>query len=235
MSDTKSMKDKKEVSLSSCSSLSLDFVALTELQWFSLLNSMVSMSKNRRLRIASVDLSKLPSLLLTSVLSRSDSVDLSYSSLTSEQITDVLKSVITSQSLKELHLTGINLSSVPECTLARAVTNVTRASLGKTKLTGGQVTSVLAANLGKSRLRHLDLGQCRLAGADSEVMALSLSRLKSVNLNNSLVTREQLTRLVTQVDRFSRMEMVTIQSTSANLLPYETRKHLSKKLTLDSV
>merc|ERR1719339_740061 len=91
-------------SLSSCSSLSLDFVALTELQWFSLLNSMLSLSKNRSLRIASVDLSKLPSLLLTSVLSRSDCVDLSFSSLTTEQITDVLKSV-TSQSLKELHLT----------------------------------------------------------------------------------------------------------------------------------
>ena len=222
-------------SLSSCSSLSLDFVALTEVQWVSLLNSMLSLSKNRKLRIASVDLSKLPSLLLTSVLSRSECVDLSFSSLSSEQITDVLKSVINSQSLKELHLTGIDLSSVPECILARAVTNVTRASLGKTKLTGTQVTSVLAANLGKSRLRHLDLGQCRLAGADSEVMALSLSRLQSVNLNNSLVTREQLARLVTQVDRFSRMEMVTIQSTSANLLPYETRKHLSQKLTLDIV
>ena len=161
-------------------------------------------------------------------------MDLSFSSLTLQQLTDVLKSVITS-SLQELLLTGVDLSSVPESSLARAVTSVTRASLAKTKLTGSQVTSVLAANLGRSRLRHLDLGQCRLGGVDSEVMALSLSRLQSVNMYNSLVTRDQLARLVTQVDRFSRLELVTIQSTSANLLPYETRKHLSQKLTLDIV
>ena len=221
-------------SLSSCSSLSLDFVALNQLQWVSLLESMMALNKTRRLRISSVDLSKLPSPLLCSVLTRCKSVDLSFSSLTLQQLNDVLKSVITS-SLQELILTGVDLSSVPESSLARAVTSVTRASLAKTKLTGSQVTSVLAANLGRSRLRHLDLGQCRLGGADSEVMALSLSRLQSVNMYNSLVTRDQLARLVTQVDRFSRLELVTIQSTSANLLPYETRKYLSQKLTLDMV
>ena len=222
-------------SLSSCSTLSLDFVALNQPQWVRLFESILSTSKKRRLRICSVDLSKLPSPLLSSVIARCDSVDLSFSSLSPQQLTDVLKGVITASSLQELHLTGVDLSSMPEPSLARAVTSVTRASLAKTKLTGSQVTSVLAANLGRSRLRHLDLGQCRLAGVDSEVMALSLSRLQSVHLYNTLVTRDQLARLVTQVDKFSRLEMVTIQATSANLLPYETRKRLSQKLTLDII
>ena len=220
-------------SLSSCSRLSLDYVALNHQQWLALLESILSTNKNRQFRISSVDLSKIPSSLLASVTTRCDSVDLSFSTLTPHQITDMLKSAISSKTLGNLQLTGVDLSSVPESILARALTNMTRASLGKTKLTASQVTSLLVANLGKSRLRHLNLSQCRLGGVDSEVVALSLSRLRTVNLHNTLLTRDQMTRLVTQIDKFTRLEMITIQSTSTNLLPYEIKKHLSRKLAID--
>ena len=100
-------------------------------------------------------------------------------------------------------------------------------------MTSSQVTALLAANLGRSKLRQLDLSNVNMSGVDSELLSLAVTRLRQVSLFCTLLTRDQMTRLVDQVEKFTRLEYLKLQTTSANLIPHELKKRLSKRLKFE--
>ena len=221
-------------SLTSCHTLSLEFSALTNLQWRSVLESCASSSSNiSSIKLSNIDLSKIPSQLLTSVVGKCSSINFSSTNLTHDQVSDILTCVIMSNNLKYLNLNSCNLSTIPESTLARAVVNVDSVHLRKTKLTNSQVTSLMAANLGRSKLRQLDLSNVNMSGVDSELLSLAVTRLRQVSLFCTFLTRDQMSRLVDQVEKFTRLEYLKLQTTSANLIPHELKKRLSKSIKFE--
>ena len=151
------------MALSRCKTLSMEYVALTHPQWERFLSFLTSASSVAKIKLSNVDLSFISEEPLTSLISKCSSVDLSLSRLTSDQVTKILKKVCEKDNMHYLNLSHIDLSTVPETIIARALINVTRVGLNKTKLTNNQMLSLLVANLGRSKLRTLDLSYINLS------------------------------------------------------------------------
>ena len=116
--------------------------------------------------------------------------------------------------------------------IARASLHLVRVSLRKTKLSSKQSTALLVANLGRSRLKVLDLSHVNLSGVDSDLLALSLTRFREVDLSCTWLTKEQIVRLVKQVSKFTKLEFLKLQSATASLLNQEMKQTLMKNLKL---
>ena len=218
--------------LSSCHSLSLDYTALSQHQWDSLLLACTS-SRIRIIAFTNVDLSKVPSTILGDLMLKCTDVDLSNSNLTEEQLQTIFESILKTNDMKYLNLTNINLSKLkPQC-LAQAIIRVTKVCLKKSKMTPHQLTALMVSNLGRSLLRILDLSYVNISGVETDLLSMSLSRLKEVNLLCSLLTKDQVTRLVDQMQKFTRLECLKIQSTSTNLLSHDMKQRLKKSLRFE--
>ena len=159
-------------------------------------------------------------------------LDLSHTGLLPSQLEVLLTTVPRSSTIRELNLHGLNLSRVEESVLARASLSLVRVGLRKTKLSSKQSTAVLVANLGRSRLKVLDLSNVNLSAVDSDLLALSLTRLREVDLTCTWLTKEQIVRLVRQVSKFTKLEFLKLQSATASLLNQEMKQTLIKNLKL---
>ena len=127
---------------------------------------------------------------------------------------------------------GLDLSGVEDSVIARASLHLVRVSLRKTRLSSKQSTALLVANLGRSRLKVLDLSHVNLSGVDSDLLALSLTRFREVDLSCTWLTKEQIVRLVKQVSKFTKLEFIKLQSATASLLNQEMKQTLTKNLKL---
>ena len=65
------------------------------------------------------------------------------------------------------------------------------------------------------------------------MLAVSVTRLKEVDLFCTLLTRDHMNKLVDQISKFTKLELVRLQATSSGLLSHDQRKMLSSILKLE--
>ena len=218
--------------VSRLSSLSLEYAVLTEHQWQAVLSSCGLTSSLSSLTISNINLATIQPSLLASLTLTSTHLDLSHTGLLPSQLELLLSTVPRSSVLRELSLHGLDLSGVEDSVIARASLHLVRVSLRKTRLSSKQSTALLVANLGRSRLKVLDLSHVNLSGVDSDLLALSLTRFREVDLSCTWLTKEQIVRLVKQVSKFTKLEFIKLQSATASLLNQEMKQTLTKNLKL---
>ena len=134
--------------------------------------------------------------------------------------------------IRDLSLQGLDLSALEDNLVARAAVHLVRVSLRKTKLTTKQATALFIANLGRSKLKVLDLCNVNLSGVDSDVAALSLTRFREVDLSCTWLTKDQIVRLAHQVSKFTKLEFLKLQYATASLLSQDMKQTLRKNLKL---
>jgi len=128
----------------------------------------------------------------------------------------VLNTVRLNTSLKTLNLAGLILVEVSPDLLANVVASIPVVNLAATKIASKQTTAIFSRLLSSCKLRELDLGGLSLSQVPSRLLALALSRLRSVNLINTIISREQLQELNTQIqNNYSALEYLAI---SRNML-----------------
>ncbi|XP_023324271.1 uncharacterized protein LOC111698220 isoform X2 [Eurytemora carolleeae] len=205
-------------------SLSLNYVCLSTDQWNHLfINSFPSI---HHLTVNNVNLSNIQDTSWESTVRRVETLNLAFTNLTDSQSSRILSSALLNSTLRTLNLAGNILRDVPADLLANTATGIHTVNLAAAKLVDKQVVALLSRVLGSCKLRDLNVEGCNLAQVPSTILALALSRLRSVNLGNCFLSREQLKELSGQIEHnyttleyisVSRMTMVSCQMTGSEI------------------
>jgi len=138
-------------------------------------------------------------------------LNLSSTYLNTDQRNLLLNKVKENTRLSSLNLAGLNLADMSPDLLANVVASVPVVNLAATKLASKQVTAIFSRLLGSCKLRELDLGGLSLGQVPSRLLALALSRLRRVNLLNTIMSRDQLHELINQIrDNYSVLEYLAL-------------------------
>merc|ERR1719369_32648 len=129
-----------------------------------------------------VDLSSVPAPLLVGTVVRLRKVNLSSTSLTAPQASALLTGVLSSSSLEDLDLAGVDLRHMPPDLLAHAVSRLRRVCLWHTYLTTQQITAILKRCRLSTSLDFLDLSTNNISSVPPKLLAKSLTRIRSVKL-----------------------------------------------------
>jgi len=218
-------------SLPSLSSLSLHFTALSSDQWETLLPVLASSPKLRTLSLCQVDLSCLPPCLLLPLVDHLLHLDLSDSRLPAHLLQPLISS-LPSSSLRSMGLAGQDLREVGRDCLALGLVSLERVGLKKARLGDEQLRALLSCSLGRTRLRQIDLSGVNLSAVPGDLLALAISRLREADLACTWLTKTQLSVLVAQVCRFTKLEHLRLQAATAALLTREMRGELEEQLYL---
>ena len=124
------------------------------------------------------------------------------------------------------------MSQVSSEILAKAVVSLVKVNLRKTKLTTKQCTALFATNLGPTKLRDLDLSNVNLSGVDGDLLSMSITRLRDVDLTCTWLTKNQVARFVQQVTKFTRLEYLKLQSATASLLTPEMKQNIQQNMRI---
>merc|ERR1719319_1077020 len=164
---------------------------LTTEQCIQLLEVSLSSRSLVDVSLANVNLSGVPSDLLSVAVSRLQIVNLCYTRCTTEQCIQVLEVNLSSRSLVDVNLANVSLSGVPSDLLARSVSRLKTVNLYYTDLTTKQCIQVLEVSLSSRSLVDVNLADVNLSGVPADIIAREVSRLQTVNLWNAKLTTEQ--------------------------------------------
>jgi len=124
----------------------------------------------KSLDLTLVDLSSVEPALFGRMVTRLESVILSYTSLTNSHVLALFSAMSQNCQLKKLTLQTNNLSSVLPAVLATAVTRLEDVNLEKTELTNEQITSILAHVQEDTKLKKLFLGGNNIANIEIDII-----------------------------------------------------------------
>ena len=172
----------------------------------------LSVEKDHKLRTLALthnDLSSVPTDILVAGISGLEKVDLSWTSLTSQQLTGIFSSLSDNEGhkLRDLNLRTNDLSSVPTETLVAGISGLEKVNLAKnvffgdTVLTTEQLTGIFS-RLSVSedqKLKTLTLECNKLSSVPTETLVAGISCLEEVNLKNTYLTTEQLEEIYRMV------------------------------------
>jgi len=148
------------------------------------------------LNLACVNLSGVRPDLLASAVKRLKTINLGFTYLPNDQMIKLLEASLTSTTLDDLNLAGVNMSGVPSDLLASAVKCLKKINLGYTTLTTNQSNKLLEASLSSSTLDDLNLSDVNLSGVTPDLLASAVKRLKTVALTDTKLTVEQSNKLL---------------------------------------
>lgn len=195
-------------------SVTLNYVCFETAQWNYLFQH--TFPKISDLSVVNINLSEIQDSCLASTARWCNKLSLSSTYLNLDQRNLVLHTVRLNTSLKSLNLAGLILVEVSPDLLANVVASIPVVNLAATKLASKQTTAIFSRLLSSCKLRELDLGGLSLSQVPSRLLALALSRLRSVNLINTIISREQLQELNAQIqNNYSALEYLAI---SRNML-----------------
>jgi len=151
--------------------VNLGLTNLTTDQCVKLLEASISSTTLVNVDLGDVNLSRVPSDILARAVSRLHTVKLRYTKLTAYQCIKLLESIISSTTLVNVNLAGINLSGVPSDILAMAVSRLHTVKLWYTKLTADQCIKLLEASISSTTLENVNLAGINLSGVPAEILA----------------------------------------------------------------
>jgi len=195
--------------------LHLNYVCLNICQWNELFAKCFPRIKD--LSVINVNLSEVKEECVVNTVRQAVHLSLSSTYLNEDQQVAILTAAQGNTTLKSLNLAGVNLSQVSSALLSSAVAGIVSVNLAATKLLSQQIVGVFSRVLGACKLRELDLSGVNTSTVPSKILALAVSRLRSVNFCNCLLTRDQMVSLSTQItENYSALEFLHL---SKNLLP----------------
>lgn len=221
-------------------SLTMEFTSLSTSQLEAVLTSSLASTSLEDVSLRGLDLSDVPAQLISDAARRLRRLDLTCQAnrgfsylnylgntyhiyITTPQVTSILTAILSSNSLKDINLSYIDLSQVSTYLLSRAVACLRRVDLSNSDLSSLQVTSVLNSILASTTLEDVSLEAVSLASIPTEILARAVSRLRSVNLSYSCLT----------VDQFTAMLKLAMETTSLRRIEargVEAVKEVDKEL-----
>ena len=127
-----------------------------------------------------VDLSEVPSDIVSSALNKIEHLELGRTELTTEQLTKFFEDMAVETRVQNFTLTGNVISQVCPKILSQGLSKLVNLTLNHTKLTTDQVEKILECILEDSnKIRNLDLSMNQVSGVRSELESLADKKLES--------------------------------------------------------
>jgi len=173
--------------------LNISATVINRKQLISVLNAVTSdWSTLISLNLSTLDLTNIPSSLLSNSVSYLTNLKLNYCKLTQEQVTSVVRAVAKSGVVETLELTRQNLSDVPKADMTKVVMTVTKLSCNYCNMTSEMLLAILtAAGRYQSRLRSLGIIRTDLTQIPENILKKAKKKLETLNLNYCKLTKNQ--------------------------------------------
>lgn len=177
--------------------INLDLTSVTTDQIIAVLDSCITSPTLKEVSLAGVKLKNVPAELLGQAVGNLHKVNLSQTNLNKEQCIAVLKSCITSSTLKDVSLAGVTLRYVPAELLGQAVGHLNKVKLNNTRLNTEQCIIVLKSCITSPTLKDVSLRGVNLNNVPDELLGQAVEHLHKINLNYTRLNTEQCIVLLT--------------------------------------
>jgi len=176
----------------------LQRTSLTPQQVTAICTAMTGNSQLKTLHLSFNNLSSVDAGILAQAVTQLEEVELCCTFLTLQQVTAICTSMTGNSQLKTLNLAANDLSSVDADILAQAVTKLEEVKLADTDLTPQQVEAIYAALDISCKMKILRIGANNLSSVDPDVLARVTNKLETVNMRDTHLTEQQMTRILTK-------------------------------------
>ena len=154
--------------------------------------------------------------------------------LNSIEATLLLEAVKDSSKVKELIMTGLDLSNIDEELLFQTVLNLKSVSFIGGLLTTEQLTSIISAATLSESLQSLNLSSNNLSEVSSELLVRATARLEVLGLEFSSLTQEQCIAIIkgattSSTLRFINYNSINLVGTDRNVSTFFTLLKEAKK------
>ena len=188
----------------------IDSTELTQLQAAAILTAVSEGSTLTELNIGYNNLSGVDLELLAKVVTNLDTLNLTNTKLTQQQIASVITSASKGSKLKKLNISENDLSGVDPGLLAKAVVNLETLDIGNTKLTQQQAAVIFSGVCEGSRLNVLNISDNNLSEVEPELLAKTVIKLKKLDIRYSDITKQQASVILTAISEGRRLTDLNI-------------------------
>ena len=181
-------KHDMERAVNNMEKINLECTELTNQQCIQIFKYAENESNLKDMKIGRNDLSAVEPGSMARAVSKMEECGLQSSKLTNQQAEDIFKHINEDCKLKNLHMAGVNLSSVDGDVIATAVANLYQVNLGYTNLTTPQLEAVLMAIRSGRKLKVLRL--CGVYLRSVQIESLVEKKWTVENILPVLMTQE---------------------------------------------
>ena len=183
---------------------------ITHQQAAAILTAVSEGSTLTELKIGYNNLSGVDLELLAKVVTNLDTLNLTNTKLTQQQIASVITTASKGSKLKKLNISENDLSGVDPGLLAKAVVNLETLDIGNTKLTQQQAAVIFSGVCEGSRLNVLNISDNNLSEVEPELLAKTVIKLKKLDIRYSDITKQQASVILTAISEGRRLTDLNI-------------------------
>ena len=183
---------------------------ITHQQAAAILTAVSEGSTLTELKIGYNNLSGVDLELLAKVVTNLDTLNLTNTKLTQQQIASVITSASKGSKLKKLNISENDLSGVDPGLLAKAVVNLETLDIGNTKLTQQQAAVIFSGVCEGSRLNVLNISDNNLSEVEPELLAKTVIKLKKLDIRYTDITKQQASVILTAISEGRRLTDLNI-------------------------
>ena len=151
------------------------------------------------LKLNSKNISGIDAVLLVGAVTKLETLEISNTKLTQQQIVAILTVVSEGRKMTKLDINSNNMSGVDPELLAKTVTKTKIFNVGDTNLTQQQAEAILTAVSEAKTVMELDIAFNNLSGVDEGLLAKAVTNLKTLNVSRSKLTQRQIVTILTSL------------------------------------
>jgi len=149
------------------------------------------------LNIGSTDLSNTSPFYMSRAIGTLSSINLADTQLTPNHCNHLMTSIVSSPSLLQVNLEGVDLSEVPVEHLSEAMKKLKRVDLSDTNLKTEQTIGLLTACQSSTRLVDISVNSVSMEGVPPKLLATTVAKLQRASLSKTALSGVQSTELLT--------------------------------------
>jgi len=172
-------------------------------------------TKMKEMSFKAIKLSTITPAILASTIARMEKVNLSFTELTTDQLTALLDKIVTQNdvNLKDIEFFSVDLSGTPPRLLGKALGNLECVSLSNTELRFEHIQSFFEEIMGSKNLKDVNLDFSELFYISKDIFAKSLIQLEKVSLACTVMDIEQLEALFELISKESKIKELDLLDT----------------------
>jgi len=172
-------------------------------------------TKMKEMSFKAIKLSTISPAILASTIARMEKVNLSFTELTTDQLTALLDKLVTQNdvNLKDIEFFSVDLSGTPPRLLGKALGNLECVSLSNTELRFEHIQSFFEEIMGSKNLKDVNLDFSELFYISKDIFAKSLIQLEKVSLACTVMDIEQLEALFELISKESKIKELDLLDT----------------------
>ena len=151
------------------------------------------------LKLNNKNISVIDAVLLVGAFTKLETLEISNTKLTQQQIVAILTVVSEGRKMTKLDINSNNMSGVDPELLAKTVTKTKIFNVGDTNLTQQQAEAILTAVSEAKTVMELDIAFNNLSGVDEGLLAKAVTNLKTLNVSRSKLTQRQIVTILTSL------------------------------------